>query len=100
MIRRFAPFALALAALAAPEVAEAQGAPSGPSGIIPLGPPAWMGITMDKGGDTGIRIEHVVRTGPADKAGVKAGDRIVAIEGRSVTQAAEVSRTVTGHKAG
>lgn len=98
MIRRVAPLLIALATVAAPAVAEAQG--GGPAGIIPLGPPAWMGVTMDKGGDTGVRIEHVVRGGPADKAGVKNGDRIVAIEGKSVTRAGEVSGTVTQHKAG
>jgi peroxiredoxin len=100
MIRRFAPFVLAFvaSALAAPEIASAQGA--GPAGIIPLGPPAWIGVTMDKGGDTGVRVEHVVRGGPADKAGVRSGDRIVGIEGKSVTQPAEVSRTVTARKAG
>jgi peroxiredoxin len=100
MLRRFAPFVLALAAgaLAAPETARAEGA--GPAGIIPLGPPAWIGVTMDKGGDTGVRVEHVVRGGPADKAGVKSGDRIVGIEGKSVTVPVEISRAVTSRKAG
>lgn len=100
MIRRVVPSILALAASAfvAPEVASAQGA--GPAGIIPLGPPAWIGVTMDKGGDIGVRVEHVVRGGPADKAGMKSGDRIVGIEGKNVTQPQEVSRTVTSHKAG
>ena len=101
MLRRVVPFVLVLAAgaLAGPELASAQSA-GGPAGIIPLGPPAWIGVTMDKGGDTGVKVEHVVRGGPADKAGVKTGDRIVGIEGKNVTQPAEVSRTVTSHKAG
>lgn len=98
MIRRFAPLAFALAAISVPQMANAQG--TGPAGIIPLGPPAWIGVTMDKGGDTGVRVEHVVRGGPADKGGVKTGDRIVGIEGKAVTQPLEVSRTVTSHKAG
>src|SRR5690606_16161853 len=48
----------------------------------------------------GVRVEHVVRGGPADKAGVRSGDRIVAVEGKPVTQPAQVSRAVTSRKAG
>lgn len=99
MIRRVAPLLVALAAVAASDAARAQSG-SGPAGIIPLGPPAWIGVTMDPGGDTGVRVEHVVRGGPADKAGVKTGDRIVSIDGAAVTRPIQVSRTVTAKKAG
>jgi len=67
--------------------------------VIPIGPPSWIGVTMDKGGDTGVRVEHVVRGGPADKAGVKVGDRIVGIDSKQVTAPEHVSRTVTAKKA-
>ena len=45
-----------------------------------LSPPPWLGVTIDSGSDIGVTVEHVVRGSPADKGGVKAGDRIVGID--------------------
>jgi thiol-disulfide isomerase/thioredoxin len=59
-----------------------------------------MGVQMDNGGDTGVRVEHVVRGSPADKAGVREGDRIVGVDGMRVTQPTHVTRTVATHKVG
>lgn len=101
MIARVRSVLLAAAVLAVPGAAVADpGSAAGGAGIVPLGPPAWIGITMDRGGDTGVRVEHVVRGGPADRAGLKVGDRIVAIDGARVTAPAHVSRNVTTRKAG
>lgn len=55
---------------------------------------------MDNGGDLGVRVENVVRGSPAERGGVRAGDRIVAIDGTRVTAPAHVSRTVATHKVG
>ncbi len=55
---------------------------------------------MDNGGDLGVRVESVVRGSPAEKGGVRAGDRIVAIDGTRVTAPGHVSRTVATHKVG
>jgi peroxiredoxin len=55
---------------------------------------------MDAGGLDGVLVKHVVRSSPAQKAGVKDGDRIVKVDGRTVTRAAEVTRTVTSRSAG
>jgi thiol-disulfide isomerase/thioredoxin len=55
---------------------------------------------MDNGGDLGVRIESVVRGSPAERGGVRTGDRIVTIDGNRVTAPAHVTRTVAGHKVG
>jgi thiol-disulfide isomerase/thioredoxin len=55
---------------------------------------------MDNGGDTGVRIEHVVRGSPAERGGVRTGDRIVAIDGTRVTSPGHVTRSVATHKVG
>ncbi|MCW5833067.1 MAG: redoxin domain-containing protein [Labilithrix sp.] len=85
------------------------GASSGaaPSPRAPfVAPPApvnglpWLGVSMDGGGDLGVRIESVVRGSPAERGGVRAGDRIVAIDGARVTAPGHVSRGVAAHKVG
>jgi thiol-disulfide isomerase/thioredoxin len=55
---------------------------------------------MNAGGDIGVTVEHVVRGSPADKGGVRAGDRIVGIDGAKVTLPGAVSRAVGAHKIG
>jgi thiol-disulfide isomerase/thioredoxin len=60
----------------------------------------WLGVTMNAGGDIGVTVEHVVRGSPADKGGVKNGDRIVGIDGTKVTAPSAVSRAVGAHKVG
>lgn len=60
----------------------------------------WLGVSMDKGGDSGVRIEHVVRGSPADRSGLRAGDRIVGIDGASVTTPGQVSTSVAAHRVG
>ena len=60
----------------------------------------WLGVSMDNGGDTGVQIEHVVRGSPAERGGLRSGDRIVAIDGARVTAPAQVTRSVATHKVG
>lgn len=55
---------------------------------------------MDSGGDLGVRIERVMRGSPAEKAQLRAGDRIVTLDGMRVTSPAEVSGTVSSRKVG
>ena len=55
---------------------------------------------MDNGGDLGVRVESVVRGSPAERSGVRAGDRIVAVDGARVTAPGHVSRSVATHKVG
>jgi len=94
--------ALVLGVLTAGAVARADDGPKSappPAARAPIGFP-WLGVSMDNGGDLGVRVENVVRGSPAERGGVRAGDRIVAIDGARVTAPAHVSRTVATHKVG
>ena len=55
------------------------------------GAPGWLGVAMEPGGGTpaGVGVRHVVRTSPAEKAGVKEGDRIVKVDGGGVARAVD-----------
>jgi thiol-disulfide isomerase/thioredoxin len=55
---------------------------------------------MDAGGDIGVTVEHVVRGSPADKGGIRAGDRIVGIDGAKTTAPGQVTRAVGARKVG
>lgn len=100
MSRRLALAAfLALAAAAGPAVlvpddALAQGNIEHP----------WLGIAMDAEGPhsagPGVRVGHVVRGSPADKAGLRDGDRVVRVAGNPVTRSSDVVRTVAGFAVG
>lgn len=104
-MRRFLTvLALLLATVTAARADEGpRGAPK-PAGP-PAAPPAasgapWLGISMDPGSDIGVRVEHVVRGAPAERAGIRAGDRIVGIAGTRVTLPAHITREVTARKVG
>jgi thiol-disulfide isomerase/thioredoxin len=94
--RRLFPYLLGTAVVLAAASSAAADAPP-PAAFTA---PPWLGVQMDNGGDTGVRVEHVVRGSPAEKGGIKDGDRIVGIDGNRVTAPAQVSRTVAGHKIG
>lgn len=97
--RRLFPYLVAAAVVSVAATSAAADAPAHPAPPVFAAPP-WLGVQMDNGGDTGVRVEHVVRGSPADKGGIKDGDRIVGIDGHRVTAPAHVSRTVAGHKIG
>jgi thiol-disulfide isomerase/thioredoxin len=64
-------------------------------------PRPWLGIAMDANADAaGVRVGHVVRGSPADRAGLQEGDRIVRIAGATVTQGPEVASAVAAHAVG
>lgn len=101
MLRAAARSFLLLIALVGVVANADGGEPTGaPSPFLPLSPPPWLGVTMDNGADVGVRVEHVVKGSPAEKGGVRVGDRIVALDGARVTTPAEVTRTVQRHKVG
>jgi thiol-disulfide isomerase/thioredoxin len=57
---------------------------------------------MDKApaGASGVHVRHVLRGSPAEKAGLKEGDLIRAIDGEQVASPEDVSRIVAGHEPG
>ncbi len=63
---------------------------------------AWLGVAMDnpvvRGG--GVQVRHVVRGSPAEKAGIRDGDAITALDGARVAGPDDVSRIVSGRAPG
>jgi putative serine protease PepD len=61
----------------------------------------YLGVsTSDPTTGTGALVQRVVVGGPADDAGMRAGDRIVEIAGRPIGASADVATAVTAHKPG
>jgi putative serine protease PepD len=61
----------------------------------------YLGVsTGDAATGTGALVASVIPGGPADRAGLRAGDRIVAIGGAKVTRSTDVSGLVTAHEPG
>jgi thiol-disulfide isomerase/thioredoxin len=61
----------------------------------------WLGVQMDADAEgPGVRVGHVVRGSPAEKAGIREGDRIVRVAGATVVRGSDVVRTVSGHAVG
>ncbi len=90
---------------ATPAPAQDAGAPTAPADtaavpVVPTSSTPWLGVAMDQGGDIGVRVETVVRGSPAERSGIRAADRIVAIDGMRVTSPVQVSGTVAQHKVG
>lgn len=96
---RAVSFATCVAVSALSVIAHA-GEPSPSPLTQPLGAPPWLGVQMSSGGDIGVMVERVVRGSPADKSGVKAGDRIVGIDGAKISAPTQVTRAVGQHKVG
>ena len=55
---------------------------------------------MGAPGATSVKVQHVVRTSPADKAGLQDGDEIVQVDGTPTSSPSEVTRAVAAHGAG
>jgi thiol-disulfide isomerase/thioredoxin len=91
-----AVLALAIGAIGASGIAHAGDvAPHAVSGH------AWLGVAMENAASgEGVRVRHVVRGSPAEKAGVRDGDVIAALDGARVATATEVTRAVSGRAPG
>lgn len=66
-----------------------------------IDPRPWLGVAMDP--DTsasGVAVGHVLRGSPADRAGLREGDRIVRLAGSTVARPADVTRIVGVHSPG
>ena len=70
--------------------------PSDASAQAPAARP-WLGIAMEPDPQvTGVRIGHVVRGSPADKAGLREGDHVLRVAGTTVAHGADVVHAVSG----
>jgi thiol-disulfide isomerase/thioredoxin len=82
----------ALVTLLAPVDASAQVAP---------GSRPWLGVAMDTDSQSpGVRLGHVVRGSPADKAGLREGDRVLRVGGTTVARGGDVVRVVSALSVG
>ena len=63
---------------------------------------AWLGLGLEegKGEDEGVRVAQVFRGSPAQEAGLRAGDRILSINGKEVTDVASLTGEVRSHRPG
>ena len=69
--------------------------PSDASAQAPASRP-WLGIAMEPDpGVTGVRLGHVVRGSPADKAGLREGDHVLRVAGTTVAHGADVVQAVS-----
>ncbi len=62
-------------------------------------PPLWVGLGADNA-EGPAKVLRVTAGGPGDKAGVKPGDLIAAIDKKPITKWAEVGDAVLGHRPG
>jgi thiol-disulfide isomerase/thioredoxin len=61
----------------------------------------WLGVAMDADeAGQGVRIGHVVRGSPAEKAGLREGDRILRVAADRVLRGQDVVRAVSGYAVG
>jgi thiol-disulfide isomerase/thioredoxin len=97
MGKRFLGGLVILAALVAGHgTAEARD----PVALPVFGPAPWMGVSMDSSSGNGVGVAHVVRGSPAEKGGVKSGDRLVVVDGTKVASPSDVTRAVGAHRVG
>jgi S1-C subfamily serine protease len=68
----------------------------------PFGSPTSSGDTSGLGGQTsaGVQISGVASGGPAESAGLAAGDTITAIDGQSVNATADITSAMNAHRPG
>ena len=59
---------------------------------------AYLGIRVADASSSGAQITSVVSGSPADKAGLKAGDVVTAIDGTSITSADDLTSQVGAHQ--
>jgi putative serine protease PepD len=61
---------------------------------------AYMGVASGDAPSGGAQVGSVVPNGPAAKAGIKQGDRIVSIAGETVDGSDDLSASVNSHQPG
>ncbi len=61
---------------------------------------AWLGVAFDSRYEDQARVSSVDADSAADRAGIRAGDRIYALNGREVQDSGQVKEFVANHAAG
>lgn len=59
-----------------------------------------LGVTLDEDSRGPVRINHVYRNGPAEEAGLRPGDEIVAIDGREIRSTEDLLRVLANKHPG
>jgi len=59
-----------------------------------LPPQGWLGVVLSDEGGEGVTVSGVKEAGPAEKAGLKEGDRILELDGRKVERARDIRRAM------
>ena len=57
--------------------------------------PGWIGVTIRDGREAGVEVRAVEPDSPAERAGVQAGDRIVAFDAMPVVGVRQLTRIIT-----
>ena len=115
-LRALAAVAVAALLIAAPTHARGESPPAaGAGGASIPGATAharpWLGVAMDRDGATGaaqpsgtvtggVHVTHVIRGSPAEKAGLREGDRLLRVAGTPVAQGSDVIQVVSAHAVG
>jgi membrane-associated protease RseP (regulator of RpoE activity) len=74
----------------------------GNGGVPGLRNAAFLGVTTQPApsGQQGVQVGGVQSGGPADQAGLKAGDLITAVDGNAVTSPQELRQRIVAHQPG
>ena len=67
---------------------------------VHLGYPGFMGVSIAGATGTGALVETVVSSGPADKAGIEAGDVITKVDSTAVKNATQLRKAVSSKDPG
>ncbi|RAL23495.1 hypothetical protein DL240_04860 [Lujinxingia litoralis] len=68
-----------------------------PSFARPMARP-WLGIILGSSDGTGVLVNEVLRTSPADDANLQPGDRVVAVDGEPVRTAGKLQALIRGKR--
>ncbi|GAB3575073.1 trypsin-like peptidase domain-containing protein [Amycolatopsis endophytica] len=61
------------------------------SDTVHIGPSAFIGVSVSDAGGSGALVQQVVSGGPADNAGLTAGDVITGLDGRAIGSATDLT---------
>jgi peroxiredoxin len=88
-------FSLLLLLVVATSFSASDTAHAGGSHAQVVHAPAWLGVVLHKEKDVpGVKVKRTIRQSPADKSGLKMGDILLHVDGKSVDSARDVQSQV------